>query len=372
MDIIATVGPSLLTNGKIDALVSAGVTILRINGAHAAPQETASLIERLRRSAGGRARIMVDLPTNKVRVTNLSAPILFEPGDTFVLDSAQLNYPALCKLVRAGDEVIINNGIDRLRVTRVNPDSIEFQTKFACRLDNNRGLIFVRDIHTPGFPFFFQRDLELIEVINDLNVDLVGLSYLRHQSDKEAALQRIANPHSLIYKIETRVAFNNFDTLIQPGDKILIDRGDLAGEIGLLHIPRAQDRLIRCAHRQRVDVYLATQFLATMEHAPIPQIAEVCALYDVIDLGISGIQLSEETAVGKFPLEAVRWIKDVEKLVNQQGRLRASPANFVPAARKPPKPRTLGSSPVGASLPEPAEKRGLLRDRGARRSASRT
>ena len=83
MDIIATVGPSLLTNGKIDALVSAGVTILRINGAHAAPQEAASLIERLRRSAGGRARIMVDLPTNKVRVTNLSAPILFEPGDTF-------------------------------------------------------------------------------------------------------------------------------------------------------------------------------------------------------------------------------------------------------------------------------------------------
>jgi len=268
--------------------------------------------------------------------------------------------------------VIINNGIDRLRVTRVNPDSIEFQTKFACRLDNNRGLIFVRDIHTLGFPFFFQRDLELIEVINDLNVDLVGLSYLRYESDKEAALQRITNPHSLVYKIETRVAFNNFDTLIQPGEKILIDRGDLAGEIGLLHIPRAQDRLIRCAHRQRVDVYLATQFLATMEHAPIPQIAEVCALYDVIDLGISGIQLSEETAVGKFPLEAVRWIKDVERLVNKQGRLRASPANFVPAARKPPKPRTLGSSPVGASLPEPAEKRGLLRDRGARRSASRT
>src|SRR5439155_579476 len=255
MDIIATVGPSLLTNGKIDALVSAGVTILRINGAHAAPQEAASLIERLRRSAGERARIMVDLPTNKVRVTNLSAPILFEPGATFVLDSAQLNYPALCKLVRAGDEVIINNGIDRLRVTRVNPDSIEFQTKFACRLDNNRGLIFVRDIHTPGFPFFFQRDLELIEVINDLNVDLVGLSYLRYESDKEAALQRITNPHSL---------------------------------------------------------------------------------------------------------------------VNKQGRLRASPANFVPAARKPPKPRTLGSAPVGAGLPEPTEKRALLGDRGARRSASGT
>lgn len=322
MDIIGTLGPSLLTQAKIDSLITEGVTIFRVNGAHSDAHVAASTVERVKRFTGDRARIMLDLPTNKVRVTNISDPIVFGAGDTFVIHAFQLNYPDLGERVRAGDEVIVNNGMNRLRVTRVNDHSIEFQAEAAGQLGNGRGLIFSRELYTPDFPFFFQRDLDLIEVINDLKVDLVGLSYVRYPGDKEEAKRRIRDGRSLIYKIETRMAFENFERLIEPGEKILIDRGDLAGEIGLLHIPYAQDRIIRFAHRHRVEVYVATQFLATMERAPIPQVAEVCGLYEIIKLGVSGIQLSEETAVGKFPLEAVRWIRDVERLVTDEGELR--------------------------------------------------
>lgn len=321
MHIIATIGPSLLTRDKIDALVSAGATIFRINGAHTVPGAAASIIEELRRFLHGRALIMLDLPTNKVRTVNIDDPIVFEPGETFALLSYQFNYPKLHQIAKVGDEVIVNNGMNHLRITEVDSSMIVFRADAAGQLGNKRGLIFVREIHTSDFPFLFEHDLQLIEVANDTHVDLVGLSYLRYPSDKAEARSRIKNLDSLVYKIETRVAFSDYERLIQPGEKILLDRGDLAGEIGLAHIPQAQDRLIRFAHRQRVEVYLATQFLASMERFPVPQIAEVCALYDTIKLGVSGIQLSEETSVGKFPVKAVKWIRDIEELVREEGQL---------------------------------------------------
>jgi pyruvate kinase len=256
-----------------------------------------------------------------VRVANLSEPIVFGPGERFVIHGFQLNYPPLCELVRAGDEVVVNNGMNRLAVTRADASAIEFEADANGQLGNNRGLIFSRELHTAGFPYFFERDLALIDVINDLAVDYVGLSYVRHPSDKEEAKLRIRDSRSLIYKIETRVAWENLEKLIVPGEKISIDRGDLAGEIGLLNIPHAQDRIIRFAHRNRAEVYVATQFLATMEHSPIPMVSEVTGLYEMIKLGVSGIQLSEETAVGKYPVEAVRWIRDIERLVEAEGYL---------------------------------------------------
>ena len=322
MDIIATLGPSLLTPIKINSFIDEGVTIFRVNGAHTDAHTVASIVEKVRRFAGDRVRIMVDLPTNKVRAMNISEPVVFGAGDTFVIHSFELNYPDLCQRVQTGDEVILNDGRNRLRVTGVTDDSIEFQAEGAGQLGNNRGLIFTRSIYTPDFPYFFQRDLELIEVVNELNVDLVGLSYLRHPRDKQEAQRRIRAKRSLVYKIETRAAFENLESLIEPEERILIDRGDLAGEIGLLQIPHAQDQIIRFAHRHRVEVYVATQFLAAMESSPIPQVAEVCALYEIVKLGVSGIQLSEETAVGKFPLEAVRWIRKVERLVNEESDIR--------------------------------------------------
>jgi pyruvate kinase len=264
---------------------------------------------------------MVDLPTNKIRVRDLREQIVFEPGESFVLHGEQLNYPPLCKLVQVGDEVIVNDGKNRLEVTRAAPDAIEFRADASGQLGNNRGLIFSRDFHDRDFPYFFDRDLELIEVINALAVDHVGLSYVRHEKDKQEALRRIENHASLIYKVETRSAWENLETLICPGEKISIDRGDLAGEIGLLNIPHAQDRIIRFAHRHRVAVYVATQFLATMEHSPIPMVSEVTGLYEMIKLGVSGIQLSEETAVGLYPVEAVRWVRDIERLVEAEGYL---------------------------------------------------
>ena len=133
------------------------------------------------------------------------------------------------------------------------------------------------------------------------------------------ARKLIRDASSLVFKIETRLAYENYRGLLEPGDKILIDRGDLAGEIGLIHVPQAQERIIRFAHRSNVSVYCATQFLTSMVASPIPQISEVCSLYEILKLGIDGIQLSEVTALGRYPDEAIRWVRRVEELLVEEG-----------------------------------------------------
>ena len=84
-----------------------------------------------------------------------------------------------------------------------------------------------------------------------------------------------------------------------------------------------QDRLIRWAHRHRVEIYCATQFLSAMVDSPVPQISEVCALYNILKLGVTGLQLSEETAIGKHPVPAVEWIRKIENLVVSEEKLSA-------------------------------------------------
>src|SRR2546430_14394577 len=106
MDIIATLGPSLLAWTRITTLIAEGVTIFRVNGAHTDAHMVASIVERVRRFAGDRTRIMVGLPTNKVGVMNIREPIVFGAGDSFVIHGFQLNYQDLCQRARLGDEVI--------------------------------------------------------------------------------------------------------------------------------------------------------------------------------------------------------------------------------------------------------------------------
>lgn len=318
MDIIATITPHF-TPDKVESILNAGATILRVNGAHSTADVIAEFVAELRDIWGDRIRIMVDLPTNKVRTKNLDDPIAFDQGERFSLHPLNLNYPKLHEIAQVGDVVTVNDGRNRLRIVRIDGSAIEFVAESRGVLGNNRGLIFEREIHAPGFPLFLERDLELVEIINDLRVDLVGISYLRYPEEKVQARKLIRDASSLVFKIETRVACKNYRGLLEPGDKILIDRGDLAGEIGLIHIPQAQARIIRYAHRSDVSVYCATQFLASMVASPVPLVSEVCSLYEILKVGIDGLQLSEETAFGKYPVAVVQWVRRLEELLAEEG-----------------------------------------------------
>ncbi len=307
MDIIATISSSLID--KVSQFVEKGASILRINGAHTPPSAVSRLVAEIRKRVD--VRILLDLPTSKIRTQNLDEVIALNAGETFVLHKDQLNIPALYKSVVIGDRVFVNEGQNILTVSVINANEIVFQSDSDGYLGNNRGLVFERKIHTPDFPFFFQKDLELIKVANELNIEFVGVSYLRYPSDKALARKLIANPDSILYKIETYEAMQNYKSLISSGEHILIDRGDLASDIGILNTPKIQAEVIRFSQENHIKVFVATQFLLSMLHNCVPSISDIYCLFYTIKSNVDGIQLSEETVIGKHPLQSIECVMHI-------------------------------------------------------------
>jgi len=158
-------------------------------------------------------------------------------------------------------------------------------------------------IREPNMPFLFERDRQILKLANTLKVDFVGLSYVRDVKDIEQGWWLAERGVEIIVKIETKLALENLDQIVSHRDAyyFLLDRGDLAAEIGIEAVPKAQKHIIERVTLNNKKIFLATQFLKFMEVNAVPTIAEVNDLYNTLKLGVAGIQLSEETAVGRFP-----------------------------------------------------------------------
>jgi pyruvate kinase len=157
--------------------------------------------------------------------------------------------------------------------------------------------------------------MDLINIACENDIDYLSLSYVRTAQDikeiKNILLKNNNRHIQLFAKIETLTAVKNLESILKGVDHICVDRGDLSADIGILNLPAAQDYILNIAKKANKNVYLATQFLKNMEHHPVPLIAEISDLHKTIKLGINGIQLSEETAVGKYPVECAKIVFDM-------------------------------------------------------------
>ena len=314
--IILTVGPSLLYNYPIKNIHN-GRYIYRINGAHGTKEQVQDYIKEIRNQVKD-AMILLDLPGNKVRTSNLSSPIILEKGKFFALKSTEINFSEFYKFLKLGDVVWANDSTLKFVVHSISKDKITFFSHSNGYLENKKGL-HVKGVNE-NFPFLFEKDIELIEMANKYNVDFIGLSFVRNRDDIKIARKYIKKSINIISKIETLSAVNNLNSILEEVKYILVDRGDLSTEIGITKIAKYQSYIINKALFFNKKVFLATQFLKNMEEKPIPTIAEIIDLYNTFKSGIWGIQLSEETAVGKYPYECINLIenllKDIEKEVS--------------------------------------------------------
>ena len=313
--IIATVGPALLNAVNISAIQAPDDIIFRINGAHGSAAEIEETIKKIRIQLP-LAQILMDLPGNKVR-TKLSTPIIIENGKSFKLAFDETNYLNFYRHLNELDIVWANDSTFRFEVTRIDLATREIYLLSHSDgvLGNGKGM-HVRGIHA-DIPFLFDKDLELIELCNRHNLSFVGLSFVRNVDDIRLA-QKLLNPKTkIISKIETLAAVSNLATILPEVEFILIDRGDLSTEVGLLNIGRYQGKIIFEALRSLKKVFLATQFLKNMEHNPVPSIPEIIDLFNTLKQPIYGVQLSEETAIGKYPLECIEVIQNVMRQVEE-------------------------------------------------------
>jgi pyruvate kinase len=329
--IVATVGPASREPEMLRQLLEAGVDVFRLNFAHGTPEEQAEAVRRIRETStelGREVGIMGDLPGPKLRIGDLEGGVaVLHSGSTIVMrgetDGAPGNdklltvqWDGFAKAVRQGDPVFLADGRVRLRVAAVSRNDVTLEVEAGGAVSSHQG------VNLPGadtdLPETGASDQPWIDFACDNGIDLLAVSFVRRPSDLERVGTRLRERGiniPLIAKIEKPQAAERAPEIIEAADSgIMIARGDLGVELPIEEVPGAQKRLIALAGRASKPAVTATQMLATMVRASRPTRAEVTDVANAIYDGTDAVMLSEETAIGDYPVEAVRVMDRIARV----------------------------------------------------------
>jgi pyruvate kinase len=341
--IVATLGPASSDPALLEAMIRAGVNVVRLNFSHGTAQDhrhRAQLVREAAQRAGREVAIMADLQGPKIRVGKFAnGKVMLEPGQAFVLDADRtepgdaqgvgLDYKELPRDVRAGDTLLLNDGLIVMKVLRVVGAAVHTEVVVGGELSNNKG------INKQGggltAPALTAKDMDDIRTAMALHADYVAVSFPKNATDMELARQlcQVACPPGhkpgLVAKIERAEAIPELDNILRASDGIMVARGDLAVEVGHAAVPALQKRMIRLAHAHDRFVITATQMMESMIHAPVPTRAEVSDVANAVLDGTDAVMLSAETAAGKYPLQTVREMAHICQAAEQADQLERPP-----------------------------------------------
>lgn len=322
--IVATLGPASSEALLLEQMIKAGVNVVRLNFSHGTAQDhidRARMVREAAQRAGREVAIMADLQGPKIRVGKfVQGRVMLEAGAPFVLDASRtepgdqdgvgLDYKELPRDTRAGDVLLLNDGLIVLTVDAVRGEAVHTTVKIGGELSNNKG------INKQGggltAPALTAKDMEDIRTAMSLQADYVAVSFPKNATDMEMARQLCnvaAAPYKhrpgLIAKIERAEAIPRLEEILRASDGIMVARGDLAVEVGNAVVPALQKKMIRMARDMDKVVITATQMMESMINNPVPTRAEVSDVANAVLDGTDAVMLSAETAAGKYPLETV-------------------------------------------------------------------
>ena len=319
--ILATLGPATDAPGVLDALLRAGVDVVRLNFSHGDPSGQLARADAVRAAAtrvGTEVGILVDLPGPKIRIEKFANDkVKLRTGDTFTLiarDDAPLgdetqvgvSYLGLPGDVAAGDVLLLDDGVVQLQVTAVEGERIVTTVLNDSELSNRKGLNKLGGGLSLGA--LTERDRELITIAAQLRADFIAVSFCRNAEDMQEA-RRVARAAGsdawLVSKIERAEAIENLVEIVDASDVVMVARGDLGVEIGDAELPGLQKKIIRTSLERNKVVITATQMLQSMVSSPIPTRAEVLDVANAVIDGTDAVMLSQESAAGMYPVRAV-------------------------------------------------------------------
>jgi pyruvate kinase len=324
--IIATVGPASWAHEVLEQLVAAGTDVFRLNFSHAGRERQAETIAAIRAAAerGGReVAILGDLPGPKLRIGSMRDDVAeLETGMHVTLtpeevegDAGTIPVPGSAIGGLHTDQVVyLADGAIRLRVDDSGDGGVGAEVEVGGPLSSHKG------INIPGgapLPATGQLDLDWVDFAVAHGVDLLAVSFVSQPEDLvpvRERLERLGSDLPLIAKVERQQAAENIDAIVrEAGGGVMVARGDLGIELPLSQVPIVQKRLIRAAGQRSKAAITATQMLASMVTARRPTRAEVTDVANAIYDGTDAIMLSEETAVGQHPVEAVRVMDQIAR-----------------------------------------------------------
>jgi pyruvate kinase len=301
-------------------LLAAGVDVFRLNASHGAQDAHAARIDAVRaaaREAHVHAGILLDLQGPKIRLGRFeNGGATLETNATFTITTEQVlgtaerastGYSRFAKDVKAGDRILLADGIIELAALSTDGVSVETRVVNGGPISDHKG------INLPGvqvsIPSLTEKDLADLHFGLTAGVDMVALSFVRTADDVRQLRDRMGGrPISIVAKIEKPEGYENIEPILDVTDGVMVARGDLGVEISLERVPRIQKSIIRRARRKGRFVITATQMLESMIENPRPTRAEVSDVANAIYDGTDAVMLSAETSVGKYPVEAVRFM----------------------------------------------------------------
>jgi len=315
--IVATLGPSSATPEFVSGLAAAGMDGARLNfshGTHDQHADYARLVRAAQEEVGRPIALIADLQGPKLRIGELGQPITLDSGDEIVvtgdgaLDGELPVRPAVVgQVLQPGHDVLIDDGLVRLRVEAVE------HGKARCAVVVGGIVAAHKGVNVPGVPVpipaITRKDADDLEFALDLGVDFVALSFVRSAADVrdlKGLIEQAGSHAHVIAKIEKAEAVDALVAILDEADAVMVARGDLGVEIGPEVVPLLQKRIIKAALDRGKPVITATQMLESMVHLPEPTRAEASDIANAMLDGTSALMLSEETAIGEYPLEAVR------------------------------------------------------------------
>jgi pyruvate kinase len=323
--IVATLGPASSSPDVLARMFEAGVDVVRLNFSHGTAQDHIDRARLVREVAAGMGKvvaIMADLQGPKIRVGKFEeGKVMLETGQAFVLDASRaepgdihgvgLDYKELPRDVKAGDVLLLNDGLIVMTVSAVKGEAVHTVVTMGGELSNNKG------INKQGggltAPALTSKDMEDIKTAASFQCDYIAVSFPKNATDMAMARQlaQVAGePYqhrpAMIAKIERSEAIPNLESILQVSDGIMVARGDLAVEVGNAAVPALQKRMIKMARAMDKVVITATQMMESMIVNPVPTRAEVSDVANAVLDGTDAVMLSAETATGKYPIETVR------------------------------------------------------------------
>ncbi len=322
--IVCTIGPASSSPSVLGHMIHAGMDVARINFSHGTYEEHLKSIKTIRKVSHRLRRpvaILQDLPGPKLRVGKLASdPMHLRRLDTVTLTTKPskargkipVAYPHLSKAVKKGDMIYLADGSIRLEVLRTSRDEVEGRVLVGGDLVSGKGLNLPR-LRT-RVPAITREDREHLHFGLENNLDIVAVSFVQRAEDIRMA-RRVAEEKGreifVVAKIEKKEAVEDLEEIIKEADGVMVARGDLGVELSLERIPIVQKRIIFEANRLAKPVITATQMLESMISSPSPTRAEVTDIANAIIDGSDALMLSEETAIGGYPVEAVRVLQKV-------------------------------------------------------------
>ena len=323
--IVCTIGPASDSPEVMEQLIMAGMNVARLNFSHGEFEGHRQVIERLRataKAAGRTLTIMADMPGPKMRIGQITGePVYLEPGGAFTLTArdvegnaglASVTFKELPKVVKTGNILFLNDGLIQLEVKGVEEADVLCKVLVGGELRSRKGL------NLPGIDLgisaFTDRDRECLKFAIENGIDAVSQSFVESKQDLMAvrqAAKEFGRVPFIIAKIERAGALDRMDEILEAADGIMIARGDLGVEIPIERIAIVQKQLTRQANMLGKPVITATQMLESMTNNRRPTRAEATDVANAILDGTDCVMLSEESAMGTYPVEAVTMLAKI-------------------------------------------------------------